>query len=657
MASTTLILCDCLGTQAIDRETLERTTGLPCSAVHRALCTEQAAIAQRAIQAGGAIIACGQERHFFEEMADALDADRPAFIDLRDRAGWSDDPRPPTPKMAALIADAMLDVPPAKAVDVESAGVCLIVGDAEAALDAARQLCEILTVTVLLAPGADPGPGDERRFDIVFGRLARARGALGGFEVTIDALQERVPGGRGEPAFTAPRNGARSNCDLILDLSGGTPLFPAPGRREGYLRADPASPGAKLTAILQAAQGVGTFEKPLYVRLDPSLCAHSRAHKTGCTRCLDLCPTGALSPAGDHVAVDTMVCAGCGQCSAVCPSGAIAYDAPPVQAVFRRIEALAAAWRGLAESPSRLLVHDAGHGAGLIRLSARHGRGLPADVIPLEVPALAAFGHAEALAALGAGFSNVDVLLSPDTEREGLPFQASLANEIAGREAVRLIEPADPDALDQCLAGPVDTPAPAARVLALGARRQVARLAARALRGEDEVIALPAGAPYGNVVLDRDACTLCLSCVSLCPSGALADHPDSPQLRFQEEACLQCGICVNACPERALTLEPRLNLAASALAQQVLHEEEPFACIECGTPFGVRSTVMRITEKLAGKHAMFGAPEAIRRIQMCDDCRVKSVFAAGNDPFAAGERPRVRTTADYLPPTPKDRKH
>ena len=39
--------------------------------------------------------------------------------------------------------------------------------------------------------------------------------------------------------------------------------------------------------------------------------------------------------------------------------------------------------------------------AEMIRLAARFGRGLPADVIPLEVSALAGFGHAEMLAALG----------------------------------------------------------------------------------------------------------------------------------------------------------------------------------------------------------------------------------------------------------------
>ena len=180
----------------------------------------------------------------------------------------------------------------------------------------------------------------------------------------------------------------------------------------------------------------------------------------------------------------------------------------------------------------------------------------------------------------------------------------------------------------------------------MGTRRQITRQAAKALHPETEVLALPEGAPYGAVVVDDDSCTLCLSCVSLCPSGALGDNPDRPELRFQEDACLQCGLCANVCPEDAITYEPRLDLTDAALGQRVLKEEEPFACIECGALFGVKSTVERITAKLEG-HSMFGG-DKLRMIQMCDDCRVNAQFHSEDNPFAAGERPKVRTTEDYL---------
>ena len=160
--------------------------------------------------------------------------------------------------------------------------------------------------------------------------------------------------------------------------------------------------------------------------------------------------------------------------------------------------------------------------------------------------------------------------------------------------------------------------------------------------------ALPAGAPYGAVVVDTEKCTLCLSCVSLCPSGALLDNEDKPQLRFQEDACLQCGICKTVCPETAITLEPRLNLSDAALSGAVLNEEEPFPCTECGALFGVRSTIERIVAKLEGVHPMFSGSDNARLIRMCDNCRIEAQYHSESAPFFAGQRPPTRTTADYL---------
>ena len=95
-------------------------------------------------------------------------------------------------------------------------------------------------------------------------------------------------------------------------------------------------------------------------------------------------------------------------------------------------------------------------------------------------------------------------------------------------------------------------------------------------------------------------------------------------------------------------MEPRFNPSDAALAQVVLHEEEPFECIECGRPFGVKSTVEKIMEKLAGKHAMFAEGGAGRLIQMCDDCRIQAQYHSEANPLTGGDRPRPRTTDDYL---------
>ena len=134
-------------------------------------------------------------------------------------------------------------------------------------------------------------------------------------------------------------------------------------------------------------------------------------------------------------------------------------------------------------------------------------------------------------------------------------------------------------------------------------------------------IVLPAtGAPLGTLHLDTEACTLCMSCVGACPTGALQDNPTAPQLRFIEKNCVQCGLCVKTCPEQALRLQPRLWLDGQRRQARILHEQEPFRCVRCGKPFGTLKGVETMIARLAG-HAMFQGAAA-ERLRMCGDCRV-----------------------------------
>ena len=644
--SKKILLCDCLGSQSIDADALEAATGLACTKVFTEACGSEIEGAADLISKGDVTVACQQQARLFSELAEEVGCDDPVFVDIRDRAGWTDSDQNPHAKMAALIAEAALAPPSAKTLDVVSHGACLVLGSHEAAQRAAEDLSRSLAVTLLT--GSPENVERSQDFDVVAGQLSKASGTLGQFQVRIDQFQQPIAGGRGAVQWTAPKDGAISNCDIILDLRADTALFPAPEKRDGYLRADPGSIPAVAAAVLEASQMVGTFEKPLYVRLEEALCAHSRAEKPACSKCLDICPTGAISSAGEHVAIDPLVCAGCGACSALCPSGAITYDAPPVSSVFTRMNTLASTYRKAGGKAPRLLVHDADHGSEMISLAARYSRGLPANVIPFAVSALAGFGHAEMLAALACGFARVDILLTPKSEKNIITGEAALAAALGGENKIDVLEITDPDILSETLYGTSYGEAVSNPILPIGTRRQVARLAAKTLQPDAEILNLPENAPYGAILVDTDACTLCLSCVSLCPSGALGDNPDNPQLRFQEDACLQCGLCSNICPEQAITLQPQMNLTDEAFSQKVVHEEEPFACIECGVLFGVKSTVERITEKLANNHAMFSSENTIRMIQMCDNCRIQAQYHSENNPFASGERPKVRTTEDYL---------
>jgi ferredoxin len=583
------------------------------------------------------------------------------FANLREAAGWSDEASAAGPKMAALLAAAAVPMPDVPAIRAESGGVMLIYGRDEIAVEAGNLLKDKLDVTVLILPPATIAPPRTGDFPVVKGRIATVKGHLGAFDVVVDDFAPPLPSSRGLLAFASVRNGAKSRCDIILDLTAGAALFAAGDLRDGYLRADPGNRAAVLEAVLKARDLTGTFEKPRYVTFEPSLCAHSRSQIVGCTRCLDLCPAGAITPAGDHVAIDPNICAGCGQCAAACPTGAASYAMPPEDALMRKLRAMLLTYRDAGGTNPIVLIHDDVHGTPMIDALARFGEGLPARVLPLAINEVTQVGIESIAAAFAYGVSAMRFLLRarPRHDVSGLRRTIALAEPILaglGFDAARVatIETDDPDALGQMLRDiPVMLPAPKPSSFeATGGKRGVLRFALgelhRVAPDPVEIIALPAGAPLGAVEVDAGGCTLCLSCVSACPTGALRDDPERPMLRFVEDACVQCGICQATCPEDVISLKPQIDFRAATAPATVLKEEEPFCCVRCNKPFGVKSTIERVVAKLEGSHWMYaGGSRRVDLIKMCEDCRVAVVSEENFDPYGAPAR-AVRTTDDYL---------
>lgn len=664
------LLCNCQKTMQVDGQRLsELLADGPDdggSTVHSELCRAQLKSFEAALAEGRPLlVACTQEAPLFREVAEEHGAGVPiAFTNIRERAGWTTDSASPMPKMAALLAEAAYDAKPAGAATLTSHGVCLVYGRGQAALDVAAELAGRLSVSVLLTDAEGALPPSSGAMPIARGRIRTARGVLGNFEIEVDGYAAMLPSSRKACEFAMARNGARSSCDLILDMSGERALFSDAQRRDGYLRADPGKDGDIARAILKAADLVGEFEKPLYVSLDPAICAHARSQKVGCRNCLDNCPTGAITPAGDHVAVDAAICGGCGNCNAVCPTGAISYAYPTRADLVQRMEVLLATYTKAGGKRPILLLHDEKTGAPMIATSARLGRGLPAHVLPLSLYSALQMGHETMLAALAMGAERVIVLASPEHREElaALEQQTTLADAlltglgIAGPRVIASTE-RDPEALETLLYDLTPLPVlPFERLNALGGKRELARgslarlkaLGAESGLATADVFALPAGSPYGRIKVDTGGCTLCLACVGACPANALHDDPERPQLSFTEAACVQCGICAATCPEKVIGLEPRYDTTNAALSPVVLKSEEPFHCVSCGKAFGTRATIERVLERLQGRHAMFKNSEQAQLIQMCDTCRVTTLANSGNDPFRLGERPRVRTTDDYL---------
>ena len=443
--------------------------------------------------------------------------------------------------------------------------------------------------------------------------------------------------------------------DLVLDLRS-TPAFTQHALPQGYFSVGSNAPGRTdlMKAVVRLRGLVGEFEKPRFFAYKQKLCAHTRNTQVGCTACIDVCSASAIRSdiKGQQIVVNPSLCVGCGTCTTVCPSGALTYAYPRANEQGVALKTLLSTFARAGGKNAAVLLHSHEGGVRLIGDLGRAARvdpatrGVPARVLPLALHHSASLGVDLWLSAVAYGATQVWVLLTDEDApqyREALQTQMDVAQAILtglGYSGTHLRLLHARDARDLAALNADLQAAPAQGVAHPGGfavqadKRATLELALDHLIAQAPLkpatIALPArGSPLGALVINKDACTLCLSCINACPSAALQDNPLEPQLKFIEKNCVQCGLCVTTCPEKALALKPQLNLGAQRKEAVVLNAMQPYVCIRCSKPFGTLKGIEAMLGKLAG-HAMFQGAAA-DRLKMCGDCRVIDIHSAENE--------------------------
>lgn len=511
--------------------------------------------------------------------------------------------------MAAMaILEKLPSLEPVPAVSLPTDGRLVIIGEADVAAGWAERLVNQREITVLALGEFSAGFEHSDEFAVELASQVTLSGHLGAFNLGWHSAE-------GEKAAT---------FDVVLDLSP-VALLKRVELPDGY-----AAPGRdpldQALAVIDLLAFDGEFEKPRYVAVNDRLCAHSRSKKEGCSNCIEVCATEAISSFGDKIKLDPYLCQGCGTCTTVCPSGALAYQYPRVADVGVAIKLQLKAYREAGGEGACLLFYSAEAGRKQLARLKRTGQTLPANVIPVETWSADAVGLELMLGSLVLGAAKVVVLAAGSHDLAPLQKQVRLGHTMLsgmgyGGDYLQVIDSLPSNLSLEFTATAMPVPLGEFRLLA--DKRTTLEFVIDHLQKHApsvvDAIELPVGSPFGSVTVS-DACTMCMSCVGACPASALKSSADAPRLSFLERNCLQCGLCANTCPEQAITLTPRLILK-DRRAERVLREAEIFCCTACGKPMGAAPTILNMISKLSG-HSMFATPEAKARLSMCGDCRV-----------------------------------
>ena len=298
---------------------------------------------------------------------------------------------------------------PVETVSFATRGVVLVTGPAERVLSVLDRLPAPLRVVAFVpdAGGVDVARSGAR---IVAAPTTAVSGHLGQFSAsTVPVDGARVDAGR----FSWNED---RRFDFVLDLNE-MPLLMHEVLPLGYFA--PRDAVALTEAIERIRTQPTSLRKPRYFAYEAARCTHGAAGITGCTRCLDACPAGAVTSAGEKVRFDPFLCQGCGTCTAVCPDGAVRYAYPVAETMLETLQKMLGAWREATDTPPRLVVARSDSTVALAEA---------ADTLPFPVQALAAFGIESWFAALAWGASQV--VLAADAV-DSMSTLGALRDEIA----------------------------------------------------------------------------------------------------------------------------------------------------------------------------------------------------------------------------------
>jgi ferredoxin len=464
------------------------------------------------------------------------------------------------------------------------------------------------------------------------GRIIAVKGRLGDFHVTIQDIE------------TPKARGKELRADQVVIISrDGRPSFK---RRTGLHLLDIRSEAELKQVAGSIVDLIGDFLKPVHVLYDTATCAGGVADQEACGICISACPYDAISRDSENhlrMKIDHMACEGCGACVSACPTTSLRFAEPSPHELYTRLAALLTPLSSGGDGePWVVLFHCAEQGKRVLEEAGKKPLPYPATVLPVEVPCLRYVSEANMLAAFRMGAAGLGFLgceNCPHGERELFHQKYDFCRLTLdafglGRGRLQLITAdngTEPQAITVLsrFAETLD-PTPIrwdGKPLPHRDNREVIADAIKIFiaqtGGEPGRKPLATSHPFAFAEVRASGCTMCRSCVNVCPTHAFSLDETSQSLQFKHISCVACGLCEKVCPENVISLRHQIRFERRALEYQTVVQDDMVSCVKCGKPYINRRALETVEARLLSLESLLDTFSGNRRglLRMCPDCR------------------------------------
>ncbi|MDO7252882.1 4Fe-4S binding protein [Helicobacter cappadocius] len=393
----------------------------------------------------------------------------------------------------------------------------------------------------------------------------------------------------------------------------------------GIEKANDYNDALELLQALDSRIGEYRYEKKINYNPDYCQYLHRRPnkHQQGyCHKCADICPTFGVGKDDSlmELVFSKIDCIGCGNCVSVCPSGALERDGYDKEALFE----IAKLYKN--KTP---VVMDFETFTTLKNFDF-------CNCVPLLLPQVNFLNEMYLMTLIQESGSQIIIFTKNPSENliESAKLINNIYNSIASLQTVHIVKET------KSLIHLCNTIKPNNELFYTYAQNQreplrnifAQRLMFLIKNNDYGKIKNTKTSTYGEIILNQDACTLCMSCVGACNVRSLSANASNFSLQFNPSSCTSCGYCVDSCPENAISLElSGISLNPSWFENKTLAQDKMFECIECNKPFATTKSIQKIKSIML---PVFQNDEAkIRSLECCPDCKVKVMFEKNFEAF------------------------